>query len=142
MPVKLFRRAILLFDLVVFDLLHAGIADHADKAFVQDGIAGRLRLAVALDEGIGVEHDGLRRLVLDAVGDREHVTVIHRDLAVKDEALAIIVGERHGRGFRQRIAIGLPQCILPGQDKIRGGIGDEACLDIIGRGRTRPARAR
>ncbi len=90
-----------------------------------------------LDKCIGVQRNRLGGLVLDAIGHRKHVTVIHRDFTVKHEALAIVVGERHGRCFSQRIMIGLPQRIGRGQDKIRAGIGDEARLGVIRRRRTR-----
>src|SRR5208283_6177399 len=131
------RSAIFLFDLVILYLLDAGIANHSDKSFVQDRIAGGLAPSVPLDEGKGVDGNRLRGLVLNAVGHREHVTVIDCDFAVKDEALAIIVSERHWGGFGERLTIGLPQRIVPGQDKVRARIGEETCLDVIRRRRIR-----
>ena len=80
--------------LVGFGLL-ALVAHHADQAFVQDVIAEHRRRAVARDQRIGKQRHRRAAFVGDLVLEREQIMVVDRDGAGEDEALAVVVGQRH-----------------------------------------------
>ena len=94
----------------------------AQHAFEEHPVAGDDRRVLALDAGIGNERHGGRRVVLNALGNREDIFVINGNLAGENQARAIVPGERHGLAHAQhRIGGRLPQGFGIGQ--LGGGAG-------------------
>ncbi len=100
-----------LLDVRVCDLLHAAVADHADEALMQHGIAADSRSAMAQDERVGLH--GRRRAagVRDRVNDCEHVFVVDRNDALEGKPRAIVPGQRHRLRRGQCRPIGGPHRI-------------------------------
>ena len=106
-----------------------GVAGHA----FEHRKAARLRRAAAQDQRIGVQRHRLVGLVVDLVGDGEHVFVVDGDLAREHEAGAVVVGQRH-RMARRQIAAGGRPARLPRRRLERFVVADEAGLGPIGIG--------
>ncbi len=60
----------LLLDVGVGDFLHRTVADDADEALVQHGVAGDVGLAAPQDQRVGAQRDRRVAGVLDRVGAR------------------------------------------------------------------------
>ena len=90
------------FDLLVGVFLQAGLAEHADQAFMQNVVAGGLRRAVARNQRIGKKRNRARAFVGDLLLDREQVLVVDRDGAAEFEALAVVIGQRHRMADAER----------------------------------------
>ena len=97
-------QLLLVVDLLVGFFLLALIAHHADQAFMQDVVALHLRRAVARDQRVGKQRDRRAALVLHFVLDGEQIMVVDRDGAAEDQAVAIVVIQRHRMIGRQRAA--------------------------------------
>ena len=129
---------LLVVDLLVGLFLLALIAHHADQAFMQNVIAEHRRRAVARDQRIGKQRDRRAALVGDLVLDGEQIMVVDRDGAGEDEALAVVVGQRHRMIDAERAgALLLPHRI--GARHGRGGAGGRhpAEFGVIGVRRAR-----
>ena len=124
----------LLLDRIVGRL--AQFLDETEVALVQHGIARRRRFALALDQRVGRERHRRLPLVGNALGNREHVVAVHRDLAREDEAVAVVEGQRDRGCRRELLAVGLPQRVGIGQGQFA------ALLREAGLGVVRPRRAR
>ncbi len=123
----------LLLDLVVVEFLGL-VADHADEAFVQNGVAGGRRTADAVHAREIVERDRLAGLVLDRVLHREQIFVVDRNDALEDEALAVVPGERQRLAGGKLVRIGRPQRLGRGQNgRVLDLAGHEAHFGVIGR---------
>ncbi len=61
-----------------------------------------LRLGQTRHPTLGLERDRLARLVLDLIGDREHVMGIDRNLAMENQSRAVVPAKLDRRYRRQR----------------------------------------
>ena len=72
------------------------LADHAYEALMQHRISSDVRPAVAQHEPVGLHRRWRGAPVHDRFGDREHVFVVDRDLALEDKTLAVVPGHVTG----------------------------------------------
>src|SRR5262249_2164886 len=105
---------------------------------VQDVEALELRMAMARNQGVRIEGDGLWALVHHLVTYGKHVFVVDRDGAAEFESLPVVVDE----GYR----LAEPEChatlLLPSRLAVRqwhvvAGGGDPAEFTVEGQRRTR-----
>ena len=105
-------------------------AQHAQRALVQDVVAGGLRLVIPAHAGERVQRHRGARVVGDPLGDGEHVVAIHRDLQREHQPGAVIPAERHGRGLGQAGCGGRPHRGLVRQLHA-GRVAGPAVLDVV-----------
>ncbi len=108
----------LLGDVGVFPLLQP-VAQHADRALVQDVVAQRRRRAPAADQAVGVEGDRLVGAVGDGAPDREHVVGVELDPLGEAETLAVVPAEGDPVLGRQLAALRRPNRLRPGHGHAR-----------------------
>ncbi len=106
-------------------------SDDADETFEKHGVAGGLRRPLPGVRRVGKERDRLLAVVLDGVGEGEHVILVDGNLALEDQPSAIVIGQGDWRGLGQPVAIGLPHRIGIGQFQRDAARGDIAEVDEI-----------
>ncbi len=123
-----------LLDRLVLDFLEPLVTEHADRAFVQDPVAGSLGLADPGHPAEGGDRRGAVAVVGDRVADREHVLVVDRDRAAEHEPGAVVVGQRHRcRAGEFRVRRRRPHRLGPGH-RTGALLGDPAEFGEIGVG--------
>ncbi len=115
------QRVIVLERVGVGHFLEAVRAKHADQPLVEHRIAEQpLRLGQTRHLAPRPERDGLARLVLDLIGDREHVMTVDRNLAMENQSGAVVPAKLDRRYRRQRpCAVLLPESVFGRQSHAR-----------------------